>query len=403
MSSSVQEFVVEIAPGIPAKIIYAGDGDSIFVDWTQGKSSNLQEIKLTGTAIATNNFFKNYERPKDKLRFFIDYPEFSSDPDKFYANLVREWNNEIERVDKFKTVDAIGLSSTVKEVYKKLITSDYLTTALYNYPDKRNIDLKNPDFDRVRKKLAPLEQMLKPFEEKLVGWNEYDKYLYKSITSNLPQGTNEDSVFYAVIMKRQAGNLRNVLLYDYATKRIKESRDSVSRLAIMQQMKLIDNKDMQADLQAQVDLLNRLRKGKPAPFINLHNANNESVSLSSLRGKFVLIDAWATWCSPCMEQAPIFERLSEKYRGSPIVFVSISIDEDLSAWEMYVRKKKNRIVHWRSLDNQFFTDQYGFNTIPHYILLDPEGNFINANLPYPSESNFEILLRKELHLPEEEG
>lgn len=403
MSSSVQEFVVEIAPGIPAKIIYAGDGDSIFVDWTQGKSSNLQEIKLTGTAIATNNFFKNYERPKDKLRFFIDYPEFSSDPDKFYANLVREWNNEIERVDKFKTVDAIGLSSTVKEVYKKLITSDYLTTALYNYPDKRNIDLKNPDFDRVRKKLAPLEQMLKPFEEKLVGWKAYQDLLYLQTTRSLPIGVNQDSAYFAITMKHPAGAMRNILLYDFARKKLQVSRDSITRAKILQEMAIIDNSAMQEQLKEDVQYYDRMRRGQPAPFVALHDENNQPVNFSMLRGKYVVIDVWATWCGPCLQQAPIFASLSEKYRNSPITFLSISTDEDLNAWQQYIKRKKNRVIQWRASNKFAMEKLYGVNAIPRYILLDPDGNFVNADLPQPQEPNFELLLRQVLKLPAEEG
>ena len=403
MSTSVQRLGLEIAPGIPAQQIYAGDGDSIFVDWTQGKSSDLQEIKLTGTAIATNTFFKNYERPTDKLSYYINYPEISSDADKFYANLVGEWKSEMERVDNFKTVDGIGLSSTVKEVYKKLITSDYLTTALYNYPDKRNIDFKNAEYAPIRKKLVPLEQMLQPFEEKLVGWKAYHDYLYLQITRGLPAGLNPDSAFFATIMQKPRGAMRNLILFDFARKKLQVSRDSISRAKIMQEMAVIDNPAMQEELKEDVQLYDRMRRGQPAPFIALHDEKNQPVNLSMLRGKYVVIDVWATWCEPCLRQAPIFASLSEKYRNSPITFLSISTDEDLNAWQQHIKRKKNRVIQWRAINKFTMEKFYGINAIPRFILLDPDGNFVNANLPQPQNPNFEVLLRQVLNLKLEEG
>lgn len=403
MSTSVQRLILEIAPGIPAQQIYAGDGDSIFVDWTQGKSSNLQEIKLTGTAIATNTFFKNYERPTDKLSYYINYPEISSDADKFYANLVGEWKREMERVDNFKTVDGIGLSSTVKEVYKKLITSDYLTTALYTYPDKRNIDFKNVEYAPIRKKLVPLEQMLQPFEEKLVGWNAYHDYLYLQITRGLPAGLNPDSAFFATIMQKPRGAMRNLILFDFARKKLQVSRDSITRAKIMQEMAVIDNPAMQEELKEDVRLYDRMRRGQPAPFIALHDEKNQPVNLSMLRGKYVVIDVWATWCGPCLRQAPIFASLSEKYRNSPVTFLSISTDEDLNAWQQHIKRKKNRVIQWRAINKFTMEKFYGINAIPRFILLDPNGNFVNAHLPQPQEPNFEVLLRQALNLKLEEG
>ena len=122
-----------------------------------------------------------------------------------------------------------------------------------------------------------------------------------------------------------------------------------------------------------------------------------------LKGKCIVIDVWATWCGPCLDIAPVFERMSEKYRNSPVTFMSLSIDDDLSAWQQHIKRKKNRIIQWRVANRLDLLNQYGIENIPHFILLDPDGNFINAIFPRPDEGNFEIQLRQALKLPAEEG
>jgi hypothetical protein len=95
--------------------------------------------------------------------------------------------------------------------------------------------------------------------------------------------------------------------------------------------------------------------------------------------------------------------MSEKYKDQPITFLSLSTDFDLLAWQQEVKRKNNRIVHWRLQREKLFLREYGLEGIPHFILIDPDGNFVNANFPRPSDQNFEIQLRQVLKLKSEEG
>ena len=106
---------------------------------------------------------------------------------------------------------------------------------------------------------------------------------------------------------------------------------------------------------------------------------------------------------PCREQTPIFEKMSEKYKDQPITFLSLSTDYDLLAWQQEVKRKNNRILHWRLQREKLFLREYGLEGIPHFILIDPDGNFVNANFPRPGDQNFEIQLRQVLKLKSEEG
>jgi thiol-disulfide isomerase/thioredoxin len=150
-------------------------------------------------------------------------------------------------------------------------------------------------------------------------------------------------------------------------------------------------------------LLNRLRKGQQAPAFAAHTVDNQAVSLSDLRGRYVAIDVWATWCGPCRIQSPIFEKMAEKYKDQPITFLALSVDESLPAWLRHQQMNKGKAVQWRANGMQELSRLYGVDAIPRFLLIDPQGRFVNANMPIPSDANFEVLLRQALQLPAEEG
>lgn len=63
-----------------------------------------------------------------------------------------------------------------------------------------------------------------------------------------------------------------------------------------------------------------------APEFVFNSIEGKQVALKDLKGKYVYIDIWATWCRPCLEQLPAMKELEEKYRGTGIEFMSISVD-----------------------------------------------------------------------------
>ena len=69
-----------------------------------------------------------------------------------------------------------------------------------------------------------------------------------------------------------------------------------------------------------------LKVSTNAPNFNLPNQNGETISLSDLKGKYVYIDVWATWCGPCIAEIPSLKKVEKLYHNKNIEFVSISID-----------------------------------------------------------------------------
>ncbi len=131
-----------------------------------------------------------------------------------------------------------------------------------------------------------------------------------------------------------------------------------------------------------------LGQGKPSPkFVNYENFKGGKTSLDDLKGKYVYIDVWATWCRPCLSQIPALKELEEEYQGKNIEFVSISTDkpDKHEAWKNMIRSKEMSGIQLYAGTDKSFAQEYQINSIPRFILIGPEGNIINANAPRPSQ------------------
>ncbi|MBQ0049229.1 MAG: TlpA family protein disulfide reductase [Bacteroidales bacterium] len=128
-----------------------------------------------------------------------------------------------------------------------------------------------------------------------------------------------------------------------------------------------------------------LREGRPSPDFSFPDANGKQVTLADLRGKYVYIDCWATWCVPCRGELPHLKKLEETFKGMNIAFVSISCDSDKAKWLKFVEEQQlSGIQLWGDADSQFM-GKYRIQSIPRFILLGPDGRIINPDMTRPSD------------------
>ena len=153
-----------------------------------------------------------------------------------------------------------------------------------------------------------------------------------------------------------------------------------------------------------ISLKTDLAKGTPSPtFENYENYKGGTTSLSDLKGKYVYVDVWATWCGPCKAEIPSLKALEEEYHDKNIQFVSISIDDDrthgnsrekaLEDWKAMVADKELGGIQimapegWKSK----FVEDYRIKGIPRFILIDPNGNVVTPDAPRPSDAKLKEL------------
>lgn len=127
--------------------------------------------------------------------------------------------------------------------------------------------------------------------------------------------------------------------------------------------------------------------GKPAPEIDLKTPDGKSIKLSSLKGKVVLIDFWASWCGPCRVEMPNVVAAYNKFKSKGFTVYSVSLDKDMNAWKNAITALN---MPWENhvSDLKFWQCEaavrYGVNGIPATYLLDREGVIVATNLRGPA-------------------
>ncbi|HXP51862.1 MAG TPA: TlpA disulfide reductase family protein [Bacteroidia bacterium] len=128
--------------------------------------------------------------------------------------------------------------------------------------------------------------------------------------------------------------------------------------------------------------LKRVMVGSPAPDFTLPDPDGKDVSLSSFKGKVVLIDFWASWCAPCRASLPGVVRVYNKFKDKNFTVLSVSLDKDKDHWVDAIKKFDLTWTHCSDLKywDSKVVKLYGFDGIPFSVLVDEKGNIVAKNL-----------------------
>ncbi|HQR92284.1 MAG: hypothetical protein B7Y15_06985 [Bacteroidetes bacterium 24-39-8] len=121
---------------------------------------------------------------------------------------------------------------------------------------------------------------------------------------------------------------------------------------------------------------------KQAPEISLPDVNGKMISLSSFKGKYVLVDFWASWCGPCRAENPKLVAVYQKYKDKNFTILGVSLDEEKEYWLQAIKADQLTWTHISELkkwESKVVSD-YGFDGIPYSVLIDPSGKVIATKL-----------------------
>jgi thiol-disulfide isomerase/thioredoxin len=122
--------------------------------------------------------------------------------------------------------------------------------------------------------------------------------------------------------------------------------------------------------------------GSIAPDFSIPLLNKKSIKLSSLRGKVILVDFWASWCGPCRAENPNVVKVYQDFKDKGFDILGVSLDNDVDAWQEAIKKDKLTWQHGADLEGweSEIVKQYSITGIPFTLLIDQKGKIIAKNL-----------------------
>jgi len=213
------------------------------------------------------------------------------------------------------------------------------------------------------------------------------------------KGAKENNFLAQETLLEQKYSYENLLAADEAgfKKGVEEKKkadfDRIDKAGLDPAFVTTHKKDLEMNLQGLQQYYTKISANKKlnnttAPNFDYENHKGGKTSLVSLKGKYVYVDVWATWCGPCRQEIPFLKQAEEKYHGKNIEFVSISVDvdKDHEKWKTFVTDKAlgGTQLYADKNWNSDFIKAFGINSIPRFILIDPNGVVVDADAKRPS-------------------
>jgi thiol-disulfide isomerase/thioredoxin len=342
-----------------------------------------ESISFNGIGSENNNFLKDKFLHKEVN--LLDIPSiFKLDETEFMAKINEIKKSDYEFINKYSSI-----STEFRDLEIKSIDYSYLQF-LQRYPIYHEFYAKKPPVFG-EKFMLPLEEISYTDDEDYKMFPTY-KSLVIGHFQNVLEKSNNIKEDFRELKKMKSTIIKNDLVKQGSymlSAGNKKNKEIFNTLVQLSNDSLLVNK-----LTNKFNVLSKLDKGMESPeFSDYENYNGGTTSLVDLKGKFVYIDVWATWCGPCIREIPSLQKVEEEYHDKNIYFVSMSIDErngpkyNHEKWkEMIVEKNLTGIQlfadnAWKSK----FTMAYGIDSIPRFLLIDPDGNIVSGNAPRPSD------------------
>ena len=367
--------------------LYLKQGDSI------GISKKDSKMVFSGSGTAENNYLLNKRENTMKVRG--QAPAFYSLDETAYKAKVEDIKNSHKTT--LEGIEGINPEFLAAEL-QNLEYDSYVS--LNNYERGHTHHAKKDSFK------ASVDFLPKALKE--LTYDDVKAFNNSQAYQNLAFGSVMDPIFdgledfnsikpadLAAISDIKIPALKNQVVDYLGQLALSPANSNLKELYTFFSESTTDDK-IKEDLKASYEVSVKLVKGKLSPtFVNYENHKGGTTSLSDLKGKYVYVDVWATWCGPCKAEIPSLKKVEKEYHGKNIEFVSASVDvaEDHAKWDTMIKEKELggiQLLTDKNWESQF-VKEYGIKGIPRFILIDPNGNIVSAEAPRPSSPKLKEL------------
>jgi peroxiredoxin len=327
----------------------------------------LQEAKIVDTVIlkdASGKFTLKGIVPEQAL-YRIRFGETN----KFILLGLDAGNMEIEGDFNHLELAKIENSEASVEIQQLLNEASAKNKSLTD--DMRTLDslhqIKTPD-SILQPKVAALQAKEKELEQYV---------LHYATTTKSPA-----VAVFALSMVNTQTILADKSIVADAKKRFPTNTLLASLTSKLTELEQKDSAQQMAGAEQEDANMTSVKIGEEAPDFSLPDLSGKKVSLSSFRGKYVLVDFWASWCKPCRMENPNVVKAYNEYKNKNFTVLGVSLDKKKEAWADAV---KTDGLTWNHVsDLQFWESAvvplYGINSIPTNMLLDPQGKVVAVGL-----------------------
>ncbi|MEO8172185.1 MAG: TlpA disulfide reductase family protein [Sediminibacterium sp.] len=186
--------------------------------------------------------------------------------------------------------------------------------------------------------------------------------------------------------KKPSKNLQQVKAWMSArdmAQQLKRASDREAKMKFEPAITALNDASYRTALTTTLNKVMQLSNGDAAFDFAVLDADAKTSRLSNLKGKLIYIDLWATWCGPCLQEMPAYEKLKESYKDNPsISFISLSIDDNKDAWKKNMQQRNAQGLQW--IVDRAKLQPYNIMSIPRSILVDKDFRIVEMNAALPS-------------------
>src|SRR6187399_1567017 len=376
--------------------LFFGSKDSIFLKIKIDGINN--RVTSSGTRIPENEYLRNgSDNDLGSDKYMLEHYGSEMSPKAFAAEVMRLWHDEVDNLNNYKTADNLKPNNDFIALQKKLLSLYYIKLLDGKYAQWFKIYHPTETLE-FPKSVEAIRNAVNYNDSTLLSYSVYRDNIADYYQQKYKLNPSNDTAYISKVASvLPANTLRDYLVYNKIKGLVGRTRDSAGReLLIAKYLPVISQQKAQQQILTQHYILNSLTRGTVAPDFITTALNKDTFSLKNFKGRYIVIDVWATWCGTCRVQSAVFEKFAEEYTSPSVAFVALSIDDNKWAWQDEASQRSMHVSHLRSNNKDLFGRSYGIDYMPRYILLDPDGKILNAQMPEPGNPAFIEILKREI-------